>query len=327
MNAPDLLPTAADIDAAAERLRGVALRTPLITSSVLDALTGARVFLKAETLQRTGSFKFRGAYNKLASIPLDLRGGGVVAFSSGNHAQGVAAAARLLGMRAVIVMPSDAPRSKRERTAALGGEVVLYDRARDDREAIAREIAEQRGAVLVPPYDDPLIIAGQGTAGREIVEDLAALGLVPDVVLVTASGGGLTAGVALAVKARVPQARVYTAEPQDFDDHARSFRSGQRETNPALTGTICDALMARTPGALTFAINCKLVGEGVSASDEEVTRAVAFAFHELKLVVEPGGAVALAALLARRVDVQGRVAVAVLSGGNVDAELFHRLVA
>src|SRR5580693_10144589 len=210
---PPDLPTAQDVEAAAQVLRGVALRTPLIASPALDALTGARVFLKAETLQRTGSFKFRGAYNKLASIPRQQRAGGVVAFSSGNHAQGVAAAAKLLSMPAVIVMPSDAPRPKRERTAQLGAEVVLYDRARDDREAIAGDIAARRGAVLVPPYDDALIIAGQGTAGLEIVDDLKALGLVPDVVVVTASGGGLTAGIALAVKARVPNAAVYTAEP------------------------------------------------------------------------------------------------------------------
>jgi threonine dehydratase len=321
------LPTAADIDAAALRLAGVALRTPLVTSPVLDAMTGGQVFLKAETLQRTGSFKFRGAYNKLAAIPLEQRAGGVVAFSSGNHAQGVAAAARLLGMPAVIVMPHDAPKPKRERTAALGAEVVLYDRERDDREAIAQTIATQRGAVLVPPYDDALIIAGQGTAGREIVEDLAALGLSPDVVVVTASGGGLTAGIAIAVKARVPQAALYTAEPQGFDDHARSFRSGHREKNAALSGTICDALMARTPGEITFAINRTLVGQGVSASDEEVAAAVAFAFAELKLVVEPGGAVALAALMKGKIDVKGKVAVGVLSGGNVDPELFYRLVA
>jgi threonine dehydratase len=321
------LPTAADIDAAALRLAGVALRTPLVTSPVLDAMTGGQIFLKAETLQRTGSFKFRGAYNKLAAIPLEQRGGGVVAYSSGNHAQGVAAAARLLNMPAVIVMPHDAPKAKRERTAALGAEVVLYDRERDDREAIAQKIATQRGAVLVPPYDDALIIAGQGTAGREIVEDLAALGLVPDVVVVTASGGGLTAGIAIAVKARVPQAVLYTAEPQGFDDHARSFRSGQREKNAALSGTICDALMARTPGEITFAINRTLVGQGVSASDDEVAAAVAFAFAELKLVVEPGGAVALAALMKGKIDVKGKVAVGVLSGGNVDPELFYRLVA
>jgi threonine dehydratase len=327
MDVPASLPTAADVDEAARRLAGVALHTPLLTSAALDALTGGRVFLKAETLQRTGSFKFRGAYNKLATIPLEQRAGGVVAFSSGNHAQGVAAAARILGMPCVIVMPHDAPRAKRERTAALGAEVVLYDRGRDDREAIAADIAARRGAVLVPPYDDALIIAGQGTAGREIVEDLGALGLTPDVVVVTASGGGLTAGIALAVKARVPTAKVYTAEPQDFDDHARSFRSGQREQNAALTGTICDALMARTPGKLTFAINRALVGAGVVASDQEVAAAVAFAFTELKLVVEPGGAVALAALMTGKIDVRNKVAVAVLSGGNVDPELFSRLVA
>jgi threonine dehydratase len=324
---PVPLPTSADVDAAARRLAGVAWHTPLVTSPALDAITGARVFLKAETLQRTGSFKFRGAYNKLSSIPAGQRRGGVVAFSSGNHAQGVAAAARLLNMPAVIVMPRDAPRPKRERTAALGAEVVLYDREGEDREAIAREIATKRGAVLVPPYDDALIIAGQGTAGREIVDDLAALGLEPDVVIVTASGGGLAAGIALAVKARVPQAALYTAEPQGFDDHARSFRSGQREKNAALSGTICDALMARTPGELTFAINRSLVGQGVVASDDEVVAAVAFAFAELKLVVEPGGAVALAALMTGKVDVKNKVAVGVLSGGNVDPELFYRLVA
>ena len=327
MEAPVSLPTAADVDEAARRLDGVALRTPLLTSATLDAMTGGRVFLKAETLQRTGSFKFRGAYNRLAAIPLERRKGGVVAFSSGNHAQGVAAAARLLGMPCVIVMPSDAPRAKRERTAALGAEIVLYDRAREDREAIAEAIAKERGATLVPPYDDALIIAGQGTAGREIVDDLKTLGLKPDVVVVTASGGGLTAGIALAVKARVPTAAVYTAEPQGFDDHARSFRSGQREQNAALTGTICDALMARMPGKLTFAINRSLVGAGVVASDDEVAAAVAFAFAELKLVVEPGGAVALAALMTRKIDITGKVAVAVLSGGNVDPELFSKLVA
>jgi len=327
MDAPVPLPTVADVDEAARRLSGIALRTPLLSSAALDAITGARVFLKAETLQRTGSFKFRGAYNKLVSIPPQLRGGGVVAFSSGNHAQGVAAAARLLGMRCLIVMPRDAPRAKRERTAALGAEIVLYDRAGEDRETIANTIAAQRGATLVPPYDDALIIAGQGTAGREIVEDLDALGLKPDVVVVTASGGGLAAGIALAVKARVPKAALYTAEPAGFDDHARSFKSGRREQNAALTGTICDALMARMPGRLTFAINRALIGAGVAASDEEVAAAVAFAFAELKLVVEPGGAVALAALMAGKINVAGKVAVAVLSGGNVDTDLFFRLVA
>lgn len=321
------LPTAADVDAAARRLAGVALRTPLISSPVLDAATGARVFLKAETLQRTGSFKFRGAYNKLSSIPSERRAGGVVAFSSGNHAQGVAHAAKLLDMPSVIVMPSDAPKAKRDRTAAFGAEVVLYDREREDREGIARAIAEKRAATLVPPFDDPFIIAGQGTAGREIMEDLTALALMPDVVVIGASGGGLAAGISLAVKARAPAARIYTAEPEGFDDTARSFKSGKHETNAKLSGTICDALMSNTPGRLTFAINRELIGEGISASDEEVGRAVAFAFRELKLVVEPGGAVGLAALLAGRLDVKGKVVVGILSGGNVDPELFHRLVA
>lgn len=321
------LPTAADVDAAAQRLRGIALHTPLVSSPLLDALTGGRVFLKCETLQRTGSFKFRGAYNKVSSIPQDRRAGGVVAFSSGNHAQGVAEAAKLLGLPAVIVMPRDAPRPKRERTEALGAEVVLYDRAREDREAIARGIAERRHATLVPPYDDALVIAGQGTIGREIVEDLAVEHIAPDVVIVNASGGGLTAGIALAVKARTPGARLMTAEPQGFDDHARSFRSGKREVNAAASGSICDALMSPTPGRLTFEINRVLVGHGVAASDQEVAKAVAFAFRELKLVVEPGGAVGLAALLAGKVDVRDKVAVAVLSGGNVDPDLFHRLVA
>ena len=320
-------PTAADIEAAAKRLYGAAVRTPLINAPVLDDRLGARVFLKAETLQRTGSFKFRGAYNKISSIAPERRHAGVVSYSSGNHAQGVAAAARLLGMHACIVMPSDAPRLKRERTAALGAEVVLYDRDTEDRAAIARDIAQKRGAVLVPPFDDPYVIAGQGTAGREICEDLEKLGLKPDVVVVGASGGGLIAGIALAMKARVPDAKFYSAEPEGFDDTMRSFKSGQRETNPRMSGTICDALMTSTPGVITWEINKKLVGEGVSASDAEVGRAVAFAFRELKLVVEPGGAIGLAALLAGKIDIKGKVVVAVLSGGNVDAELFHRLIA
>jgi threonine dehydratase len=320
-------PTAADVEAAAARLAGVAVRTPLINSPVLDAAVGARVFLKAETLQRTGSFKFRGAYNRISQIPEDRRAGGVVAYSSGNHAQGVAAAAKLLGMRATIVMPKDAPKAKRERTAALGAEVVLYDRLIEDRAAIAKKIAAERGATLVPPYDDPMIIAGQGTIGREIVEDLAALGWLPDIVVIGASGGGLAAGISLAISARVPGAKFYTAEPEGFDDTARSFRSGHRETNAKMSGTICDALMTQTPGELTFPITRELIGEGVAASDEEVGRAVAFAFRELKLVVEPGGAIGLAALLAGKVPVKDKIVVGVLSGGNVDVELFDKLIA
>jgi len=285
------------------------------------------VFLKPEMLQRTGSFKFRGAFNKLSSIPQDARGGGVVAFSSGNHAQGVAAAAQILNMRATIVMPADAPRSKRERTKGYGAEVVLYDRDREDREAIARGIAGKHGATLVPPYDDRKVIAGQGTVGREIAEDLAALGVTPDIVIAPASGGGLVAGVATAIKARYPQAMVMSAEPENFDDHARSLRAGRREPHRAEGRTICDALMATVPGEITFAINQHLLAQGVTASDAEVAAAVAFVSRELKLVVEPGGAVGLAALLAGRVDARGKTVVIVLSGGNVDAEMYAKLIA
>jgi len=322
-----ILPTAADIEAAAKRLVAVAVRTPLINAAVLDERLGARVFLKAETLQRTGSFKFRGAYNKISQIPPERRVAGMVAYSSGNHAQGVAAAAKLLGMRATIVMPSDAPRLKRERTAALGAEIVPYDRDTQDRAAIAHKIAKERGATIVPPYDDPLIIAGQGTIGTEIVEDLERMGLKPEIVVVGASGGGLAAGISLGVKSRVPAAKFYTVEPEGFDDTLRSFQSGRRETNTRSSGTICDALMTNTPGELTFPINRELIGAGITASDAEVAAAVRYAFEELKLVVEPGGAIGLAALLAGKLDVKGRVVVGILSGGNVDAELFAKLIA
>src|ERR1700754_4140386 len=319
--------SAADIDAAAKVVAPFAVRTPLLSFPVLDERAGTKVFLKPEMLQRTGSFKFRGAFNKLSSIPVSARGGGVVAFSSGNHAQGVAAAAKILNMQATIVMPADAPLSKRERTKSYGAEVVLYDRDREDREAIAGEIAGKRGATLVRPYDDPFVIAGQGTAGREIAEDMAALGLVPDIVVAPASGGGLIAGVATAVKAKFPQAQVIVAEPKDYDDHGLSLRAGHREAHHAAGRTICDALMAAMPGEMTFSINSKLVANGVTASDEEVGAAVAYAYRELKLVVEPGGAVGLAALLAVRIDTKGKNVVIVLSGGNVDADLFAKLVA
>jgi threonine dehydratase len=322
-----ILPDAADIVAAQKRLAGVAVRTPLINAPVLDERLSARVFLKAETLQRTGSFKFRGAYNKIASISPDQRAAGVVAYSSGNHAQGVAAAAKLLGMRATIVMPSNAPRAKRKRTEALGAEIVPYDRDTEDRALIGERIARERGATLVPPYDDPLIIAGQGTIGAEIVEDLRWLNLRPQIVLIGASGGGLAAGIALGITAKVPSAELYAVEPEGFDDTLRSFASGQRETNARLSGTICDALMSATPGALTFPITQQLIGKGFTVTDDEVARAVRYAFEELKLVVEPGGAVGLAALLAGKLDVNGKVVVGVLSGGNVDAELFAKLIA
>ncbi len=326
-SSPVLPVSPSDIDAAARVVAPFAVRTPLLSLPVLNERTGAKVFLKPEMLQRTGSFKFRGAFNKLSSIPQNERAGGVVAFSSGNHAQGVAAAARILNMQATIVMPADAPLSKRERTKAYGAEVVLYDRDREDREAIARDIAGKRNATLVRPYDDPFVIAGQGTAGREIAEDMAALGLTPDIVVAPASGGGLIAGVATAVKARFPEAQLIVAEPESFDDHTRSLRAGKREAHQAEGRTICDALMASIPGELTFAINSRLLSHGVTASDAEVAAAVGFVFRELKLVVEPGGAVGLAALLSGRIDAKGKNVVIVLSGGNVDADLYAKLVA
>ncbi|MEX0590672.1 MAG: threonine/serine dehydratase [Xanthobacteraceae bacterium] len=323
---PLRIPTAADVNDAARLLQGVAVRTPLVRVPVLERGSG-RVFLKIETLQRTGSFKFRGAYNTIARIPEGRRAGGVVAFSSGNHAQGVAAAAKLIGLPAVIVMPRDAPAAKRERTATLGAEVVLYDRERESREEIGARIARERGATLVPPYDHPLVIAGQGTVGREICEDLAAQKLALDLLLAPASGGGLAAGIALAVKEKHPAARIVAVEPDGFDDHARSFRAGKRESNARLSGSICDALLAPMPGEITFEITRKLVGEAVSVTDDEARAAMAFAFRELKLVLEPGGAVALAALLVKRLDATDGNVVLVISGGNVDAALFAAVIA
>jgi threonine dehydratase len=230
-------------------------------------------------------------------------------------------------MHATIVMPADAPKAKRERTLALGAEVIPYDRNNEDRAAIAKKIVTERGATLVPPYDDPLIIAGQGTIGAEIVDDLARLSLKPDVVVVGASGGGLAAGISLGVKARVPSAKFYVVEPEGFDDTLRSFASGRREANARMSGTICDSLMSNTPGELTFPITRELIGQGTTVSDAEVASAVKFACKELKLVVEPGGAIGLAALLAGKIKIDGRIVVGVLSGGNVDVDLFERLIA
>jgi threonine dehydratase len=327
IEAAPALPVLADIEQAARRLSGHAQRTPLLSYPELDRRLGTRVFIKPECLQVTGSFKFRGAYNKIKSA---LDGGkvpGVVAFSSGNHAQGVAAAAAQLGVPAIIVMPADAPRIKIANTKALGAEVTLYDRYKEDREAIARSIARDKGYVVVPPYDDPAIIAGQGTIGLEIAEDFARQGLVPDVVLAPCSGGGLISGVATAVKTRHPDARVFACEPARFDDTGRSLEAGTRLENSGSEKSICDALLSKSPGEITFAINRRLLSGALTATDEEALAAVGFAARRLKLVVEPGGAVALAAALHGRTPKDARNLVIVCSGGNIDDEMLRKALA
>ena len=311
-----------DIQDAAERLSSIIVRTPLISSPVLDELTGGRVLLKAENLQRTGSFKIRGAYNLLSQLTPGQAEKGVVAFSSGNHAQAVAAAGTMLGIDTTIVMPEDSPKIKIENTRKLGGTTVLYDRYTEDREEIAKAIVEERGCALVPPYNHEHIVAGQGTAGLEIFEQCQEAGVSPDQVLVSCSGGGLTAGCALAIKSLSPDTRLYAVEPEDFDDTRRSLQSGELETNDPSARTICDSLMSSPPGEITFEINRRLLTGALTVSDEEVREAVRFAFRNLKLVVEPGGAASLAAILAGKIETRGKVTVAILSGGNTDAETF-----
>lgn len=310
-----------DIQQAAERLEGHAVRTPLLECDALNALCGGRVLIKAEVLQRTGSFKFRGAFNKLLSLDSQERQRGVLAFSSGNHAQGVACAARMLGVQATIVMPADAPQIKILRTREYGARVVLYDRYKDDREAIAAQLASESGAITVKPFDDPLIMAGQGTAGLEITQQTDA---PLDLLLTPCGGGGLIAGVGTAIKAYYPSVEVYAVEPLEFDDTARSLALGERVENSPHARSICDALLSPTPGELTFAVNRQLLAGALSVSDAHARQAMAFAFEHLKLVVEPGGAVALAALLAGKVRLEGRTAALVLSGGNVDPLDFAR---
>lgn len=320
-------PTIADIEAAAARLAGIAFETPLLPLPDLSAMLGADVYAKPECLQRTGSFKFRGAYNRVSMIPEAERAAGVVACSSGNHAQGVAAAAALYGIPATIVMPRDAPATKIARTRMLGAEVVLYDRQTEDREAIARGIAAERGATFVHPYDDAGVIAGQGTVGLEIVRQAEARGIEPDTLLIPASGGGLTAGIALALHARFPLADVLTVEPAGFDDHARSLEAGDRVTNEKLSGSICDALLSSSPGRRTFSINREELTGGLAVTDAEALAAVAYAAREIKVVLEPGGAVALAAALSNKIDLRGRCVVLVLSGGNIDPALLAEALA
>jgi threonine dehydratase len=315
----------ADIEAAATRLAGVAIRTPLIHSPPLDALAGGRVLIKPETFQVTGSFKIRGAYNLMSQLTPDQRRNGIVAWSSGNHAQGVAAAGAMLDIATKIVMPEDAPISKIENTQKLGGEPVLYDRYTGNREEIAREIAAKQGSEVVPSYDHAHIIAGQGTVGLEIMQQCEELRIVPDQVLISCGGGGLSSGCAIAIKARSPDTRVHTVEPAGFDDTARSLKSGNRERNDPAARSICDALQTESPGELPFGYLRKLMSEGLVVSDDEVRSAMRFAFRHLKIVVEPGGAVALAAVLSRKIPTAGRITVIVLSGGNVDRKLFAEI--
>lgn len=311
-----------DIKTAAERLQPIIVRTPLISSPALDEMVGGRVFLKAENLQRTGSFKIRGAYNMLSQLTPDQAARGVIAFSSGNHAQAVAAAGTMLGIETTIVMPEDAPQIKIENTRKLGGTTVLYDRYTGDRETIAREMAAERGCVVVPSYDHEHIIIGQGTAGLEIVEQCKEAGVTPDQVFINCSGGGLTAGCAVAISSQLPATTIHPVEPEAYDDTCRSLVSGQREQADVSAKSICDALQVATPGKITFAINKDLLGDGVRVSDDEVRDAIRFAFLNLKLVVEPGGAASLAAVLSGKVATRDKVTVVMMSGGNVDAALF-----
>jgi threonine dehydratase len=317
------------IEAAARRIAGEAVRTPLLRSPDLESLTGAaRIFIKPEMLQRTGSFKFRGAYNKLsAAKAADPALQRVVAYSSGNHAQGVAAAAGLLGLGATIVMPQDAPQAKIRNTRKLGAEVVLYDRWRQSREEIAADIAQREAALIVPPYDDPEVMAGQGTIGLEIAQDLAAQGLQADVALAPCSGGGLIAGVATAIRHFFPAALLYAVEPVGFDDLARSLAAGTWVANTEGPVSICDALMAKQPGKLTFPVHRALLAGSLAMSDEVALDAMAFAFDRLKLVMEPGGALALGAVLSGALDLRGKVVAVVCSGGNVDAAMMQRALA
>lgn len=309
------------IEAARQRMNGEAIRTPLMSSPFLDEIAGRKVLIKPECLQRTGSFKFRGGWSAVSALEPEVRKRGVIAFSSGNHAQGVALAASLHGVPAVIIMPRDAPKIKIENTKAYGAEVVLYDRANEDRDAIGATLSEERGLTLIRPYDEPLVIAGQGTVGLEIAEQAQEAGIEKAEVLVCCGGGGLTSGVALALEAKAPGLKVRTAEPEHFDDVARSLASGKIERNAALSGSICDAIVTPQPGNITFPILKRLCGAGIAVTEEEALRAMVLAFQRLKIVVEPGGAVALAAALFHGNELDTDTVIAVASGGNVDSAI------
>jgi threonine dehydratase len=315
------------INAAATRLAGRARLTPLLSSPFLDDIAGRRVWVKAECLQHTGSFKFRGGWSAVSALPPEQRKRGVIAFSSGNHAQGVALAAKLHGIPAVIIMPADAPRMKIENTRALGADAVLYNRATDDRDALGAHHASARGLTLIKPYDDHQVIAGQGTTGLEIAAQAATEGITQADVLVCCGGGGLTSGIALALEASAPGLRARPCEPAGFDDVTRSLASGTIQRNAALTGSICDAIITPQPGDITYPILKRLCGPGLVVTDAEAMQAVALAFARLKIVLEPGGAVALAAALFRADQTQGDAVIAVATGGNVDPDIFAQCLA
>ena len=319
--------TIADIERAAIRIENFAVRTPLIENAALNERVGARVFIKPESLQRTGSFKFRGAFNRLSQLNPSERSAGVVAWSSGNHAQGVAAAAALLGVHATIVMPHDAPATKLANTRAYGATIVGYDRQTESREDIARKLVAQSGAVLVPSFEDWSVMAGQGTCGLELSAQVAERNAQLDALLVCCGGGGLIAGIATAFAARSSATAIYSVEPEGFDDYSRSLAAGRRVANTKDAHSFCDALLAPAPGEMTFSVNRRHLKGGLVVSDNDVALAMRYAFHTLKLVVEPGGAVALAALLANKLDFNGGDVGVVITGGNVDADVFAHAIA
>ncbi|MEP1206455.1 MAG: threonine/serine dehydratase [Rhizobiaceae bacterium] len=318
------LPEFSDITDAAAVIKGHAVRTPLISNNLLDERVGGRVFLKPECLQRTGSFKFRGAFNALSRVGEEAKTRGIVACSSGNHAQGVAEAARLMGLKATIIMPQDAPELKKQRTARSGADIIEYDRYSEDREVLTQQYADETGAILIHPYEHHDVIAGQGTVGLEACLDLIEMGLIADHFLVCAGGGGLMAGITLAAIHHFPDIQVHPVEPEGHDDQIRSHKAGERLGGNVNAPSLCDAILTPMPGAASFAICHGVISEGMTVSDEEALAAVAFAFHELKLVVEPGGAVTLAALLSGKLDCSGKTVLATLSGGNIDPPVMAR---
>ncbi|APX90440.1 threonine ammonia-lyase [Brevirhabdus pacifica] len=312
------------IEAADRRLEGHVRRTPLLSSPFLDEIAGRRVLVKPECLQHTGSFKFRGGWAAITALDPEQRARGVLATSSGNHAQGIAKAAAAHGVRAVIVMPSDAPEIKIANTRALGAEVVLYDRATEDRDLLAADRIEADGLSFIPPFDHPQVIAGQGSVGLEIAAQAQEEGVTEGDVLVCCGGGGLTSGIALALEARAPGLRPRTVEPEGFDDFARSLDEGRICRNPATSGSICDAILTPEPGRLTFPVVSRLAGPGLVVSEDECLRAMALAFARLRIVLEPGGAAALAAALFRPEEIAGEAVIAVATGGNVDPAVFRQ---